>query len=115
MDRLDAPSGAPAPGQVLAKAASRAGAWLGLSEQQLLRALELQAACDELEAGSTPWLSALSLIHLAYRLEKLAGSQSAAHQWLRGPNAGLGRPPIERLLEPGGASALLDYTHAFYR
>lgn len=115
MDRADAPPGAVAPGEVLAKAASRAAAWLGLSEQELLHALELQAACDALEAGSTPWYNALSLIHLAYRLEKLAGGQSAAHRWLRGPNAGLGRPPIERLLEAGGASALLDYTHAFYR
>ncbi|WP_460833593.1 antitoxin Xre/MbcA/ParS toxin-binding domain-containing protein [Lysobacter humi (ex Lee et al. 2017)] len=43
------------------------------------------------------------------------GGQHAAQQWLRGPNIGLGRPPIERLLEAGGASALLDYTHAFYR
>lgn len=115
MDRLAAPPGTRAPGEVLAKAASRAGAWLGLSEQEQLQALQTQAMCDELEAGSTPWYNALSLIHLAFRLEKLAGGQSAAHQWLRGPNAGLGRPPIERLLEPGGASALLDYTHAFYR
>jgi hypothetical protein len=115
MDRLAAPPSTPAPAEVLAKAASRAGAWLGLSEQELLQALELEAVCDKFEAGSTAWYSALSLIHLAYRLEKLAGSQSAAHQWLRGPNAGLGRPPIERLLEPGGASALLDYTHAYYR
>lgn len=115
MDGADGTAGGVAPGELLAKAAVRAGAWLGLSEQERLHALELQGPCDELEAGSTAWHSALSLIHLAYRLEHLAGDQHGAQQWLRGPNVGLGRPPIERLVEPGGASALLDYTHTFYR
>jgi hypothetical protein len=115
MDGAEGIAGGVAPGEVLAKAAGRAGAWLGLSDQELLQALELQAASDELEARSTSWHSALSLIHLAYRLEHLAGGQHGAQQWLRGPNIGLGRPPIERLVEPGGASALLDSTHTFYR
>lgn len=114
MDRAEGTAGEVPLGDVLARAASRAGAWLGLSEQELLQALELQAA-SELEAGSTAWHSALSLIHLAYRLEHLAGDQHSAQQWLRGPHRGLGRPPIERLLEAGGASALLDYTQTFYR
>ena len=91
-------------------AAFRALAFDGVPYAELL-----QAPSGELEAGSTAWHSALSLIHLAYRLERLAGDQHGARQWLRGPNVGLGRPPIERLVEPGGASALLDYTHTFYR
>ena len=115
MDGADGTESGVAPGEVLAKAARRAGAWLGLSEQELLQALELHGPFDELEAGSTSWHSALSLIHLAYRLEHLAGDQHGAQQWLHGPNVGLGLPPIERLVEPGGASALLDYTHTFYR
>lgn len=115
MDGADGTASEVAPGKVLAKAVGRAAAWLGLSDQELLQALELQAASDELEAGSTSWHSALSLIHLAYRLEHLAGDQLGAQQWLRGFSVGLGRPPIERLVEPGGASALLDYTHTFHR
>lgn len=115
MDGADGTASEVALGEVLAKAVGRAAAWLGLSDQELLQALELQAPSAELEAGSTAWHSALSLIHLAYRLEHLAGDQHGAQQWLRGSNVGLGRPPIERLVEPRGASALLDYTYAYYR
>lgn len=100
---------------VLAKAAFRAGAWLGLSDAELISALEIGRLDAPLQAGSASWYGALGLIQLALRLERLVGSADAARCWMRGPNTGLGRSPIEILVEPGGPMTLVDYTHGFTR
>lgn len=110
-DRVESVSAA----AVLAKAALRAGAWLGLSDSDLCSALQIERLEASLEAGSPSWYSALCLIQLALRLERLVGSADAARRWMRGPNTGLGRPPIEILVEPGGPMTLVDYTHGFTR
>ena len=100
---------------VLAKAALRAGAWLGLSDSELCSALQIERLDAPLQAGSPSWYGALGLIQLALRLERLLGTADAARRWMRGPNMGLRRPPIEILVEPGGPMTLVDYTHGFTR
>lgn len=101
--------------QVLAKAARRAAVWLGVTDSELCAALQVERLDEPLQAGSPSWYGALALIQLTLRLERLVGSADAARRWLRGPNTGLGRPPIGILLEPGGPMTLVDYAHGFTR
>lgn len=108
------PADLSAAGAVLAKAAHRAAHWMGLTHEELRAALGVEGLEAPLPAGSPAWYAALSLVQLAFQLERLAGS-AGAHQWLRGRNTGLGRRPIDVLVEPGGAATLVDYTYRFLR
>jgi hypothetical protein len=109
------PTEGPTTGAVLAKAAGRAAAWLTLGEAEFHTALGVSGLEEPLTPGSASWYDALSLIQLAFRLELLTGTEIGARQWLRGPNTGLGRSPVEVLLEPGGPATLVDYLHRFSR
>lgn len=101
--------------EVLTKATLRAAAWLGLTDAERCAALQVEQLHETLQAGSASWYQALGLVQLALRLERLLGSADAARLWLRRPNTGLGRPPIEVVVEPAGPMSLVDYTYRFTR
>lgn len=111
----DAPNPARAPGAVLAKAARRTAAWLGLEDSELTLALGVASVDQPLEPGSPAWYRALTLIHLGYCLERLCGDRTQARAWMRGRNTSFGRPPVDMLAEPKGLDALLDHASGVTR
>ena len=99
---------------VLEKAGRRAAAWLGMSDDLAARLLDSEPGNL---AGFAPtsqrWCSALALIDVAKRLERLCGSQEAVGIWLRGTHLSFKRPPIDVLSEANGLDLIWNYLSGF--
>lgn len=112
---------APEPGAVLARAALRAAAFLGVTQADLAAiigvsgatASRLASGSKALEQGSKPWQLAALFVRSFRSLDAIVGSDdSAARAWMRAPNSALGGVPLELMREPAGLARTVDYLDA---
>lgn len=100
---------------VLTQAVSKAGQFLGLNHQQILRAL----GCDQtdlieaIDPQSNQGRHALVLIRIFQALDALMGADLTAIQgWMRSRNNNLQGIPIELILNDKGQRQVLEYLEA---
>ena len=118
---MTSPRVAPAAGPTLSKALHRATAILGLSQTALAEILGIsKATASRLAAGTyhldpvrrKEWELALLFVRMFRSLDAVVGHGEQARTWLRGPNAALGRPPIEAIATAEGLVRVVQYLDA---
>ncbi len=112
---------APVPGAVLARAAFRAAAFLGVSQGNLAdiigvsgaTASRLASGGKALEEGTKPWQLAALFVRSFRSLDAIVGSDdAAARAWMRAANSALGGIPLELMRDPAGLARTVDYLDA---
>lgn len=99
--------------RVLAKASIAAGQALGLSQSQVARALNWNAA-DATDIHGGPFKGeAIDLVNLYKALFVLTGGiESHIKRWMSTNCSGLDGVPSDLILQPGGLSFVLQYVEA---
>jgi transcriptional regulator with XRE-family HTH domain len=112
---------APDPGAVLARAAIRAAACLGITQADVAAiigvsnatASRLASGSKALEEGSKPFQLAALFVRSFRSLDAIVGSDdAAARAWVRAPNTALGGVPLELMRDPAGLARADDYLDA---
>lgn len=110
-----------APGQTLAKAATRAAQLLGLRQAELAAILgvspatvsRMAAGTYDLEPGNKAWELAALFVRLFRSLDALVGSNEAqARAWLESPNLAFGSAPKALIAKTEGLVRVVHYLDA---
>ena len=116
-----APAGLLDPGEVLAKAAMKAAARLGLSAKSLAAVLGVSEATLSrmkrrdlaLEPGTKPFELAVLFIRMFRSLDALTGGDEAlANAWLMNFNVALEARPIDKIVTIAGLMDVIAYLDA---
>ncbi len=110
----------PDPARVLSKALTRAADQLEVSHALLARVLGVSApTITRLYNGSyllderrKEWEFARLFVRVFRSLDSIVGTQSAARQWLRSENLGLGGRPIDLIAQTEGLVRVVHYLDA---